>query len=75
MHEADYSNDFVKTTVNRSSNLKCSNCGTALPMKTKVVFELEHGQFQSVYCMSCFDKDIYMQVALDDQRHPMDLED
>jgi predicted nucleic-acid-binding Zn-ribbon protein len=74
-HETDYSNDFVKTTVNRSRSLTCSRCGISLPMKTKVIFELEDGQFRAVYCMSCFNDDDHIQVALNDQRHPFDLED
>lgn len=74
-YTADYSNDFVKSIVNRSKGLKCSYCDKPLPMKTKVVFELECGVFRGVFCMSCFEKDESMQESFHSQRHAMDLED
>lgn len=74
--EAYYSNDFVESTVRRSNRLKCSSCGRPLPMGSRAVFELECGTtFKGVHCMDCYRRDGRMQVALLDQRHPMDLED
>jgi len=72
-YESDYSNDFVKSVV-RKSSLHCSTCKTPIKKGDRAVFELDHGKFEGVHCMGCYAKDDRMRVSMEDQRHPFDLE-
>lgn len=70
----DDCHDYVSTTVNRSTRLKCVVCGASLPMGSTAVFELDaKGLFVAVYC----DNDDCPPLVhqMDDGRHPFDLED
>lgn len=63
---------FIESSV-RTKKLYCSDCRNRLRVGESVIFQLENGKMENVFCDSC--KGEYEKYVDYDDTHPLDLDE